>query len=375
MTLNAANQRPPTDDGIAVCRIGMSRHPVPPGPAPLNPAYALDTLPILLYTLATITFAQETRPSMLTRHERIAGGLWGLLVADAVGVPYEFHQPHDLPPRDALEMVPPPGFRRAHAQVPPGTWSDDGAQALALLASLLACGTLDLDDFGQRLVAWYQTGYLAVDQLVFDVGVQTAQAIRTLMSGVPAHAAGPQHEQANGNGSLMRVLPLALWHRGSDAELVRDAHTQSLVTHGHLRAQVCCALYCLWARRLVDAVPDAWESAVSSLRNIYGSNSAAYAELEQYIRPDDPPEGRGSGYVVDCLHSARMAVALGPYEEVVKAAIALGHDADTTACVAGGIAGIRDGVAAIPQRWLQQLRGKEMVEPLLQQLLQHASAG
>lgn len=306
---------------------------------------------------------------MVTLHERMAGGLWGLLVGDAVGVPYEFHAPHELPPWDALELTPPAGFRRAHAGVPPGTWSDDGAQALALLASLLDYNALDLDDFGQRLVAWYERGELAVGNHVFDVGIQTAQAIRALQAGTPAHAAGPSHEQANGNGSLMRVLPLALWHQGSDAELVRDAHAQSQVTHGHLRAQVCCALYCLWARRLLHAAPDAWGQAVAALRTIYGAGSPAYAELAGQIRPDDPPAGQGSGYVVDSLRSARLALEQPTYEAVVKAAIALGHDTDTTACIAGGLAGIREGVGTIPARWLGVLRGKELAQPLLDRLL------
>lgn len=311
---------------------------------------------------------------MMIFHERIVGGLWGLLVGDAVGVPYEFHPPQDLPPRALLEMTPPAGFARAHAQVPPGTWSDDGAQALALLASLLERRALDLDDVGRRLVAWYERGELAVEGVVFDVGIQTSEAIRAMMAGTPAHAAGPSHEQANGNGALMRVLPLALWHKGSDADLVRDAHAQSLVTHGHLRSQVCCALYCLWARRLLRGTPDAWAEAVAALRTIYGPGSPASAELEWQIRPDDPPEGRGSGYVVDCLRSARLALQAATYEDVVKAAIALGHDTDTTACVAGGLAGIRDGARAIPERWLRQLRGKALVEPLLGQLLEHLDA-
>ena len=167
----------------------------------------------------------------------------------------------------------------------------------------------------------------------------------------------------------MRVLPLALWHRGSDAELVWDAHFQSQVTHGHLRAQVCCALYCLWARRELDADPDPWGSAVSALRQIYGASSQAYAELETHVRPDDPPEGRGSGYVVDSLRSARLALQHGSYEAVVKAAIALGNDTDTTACIAGGIAGVRHGVGAIPPRWLDQLRGRSLVDPLVRELL------
>jgi ADP-ribosylglycohydrolase len=82
----------------------------------------------------------------------------------------------------------------------------------------------------------------------------------------------------------------------------------------------------------------------------------------------------GTGYVVDCLHSARFALEQSTYEGVVKAAIALGNDTDTTACVAGGLAGVRDGVAAIPSRWREALRGRELFEPLLLGLLQHRGA-
>ncbi|MCA1553722.1 MAG: ADP-ribosylglycohydrolase family protein, partial [Chloroflexi bacterium] len=307
---------------------------------------------------------------MPTLAERLEGGVFGLLIGDALGVPYEFHHPLDLPSPPEIEFSPPAQFPRAHTGVPPGTWSDDGAQALALLASLLDQDQLNLQDFGQRLVAWYQTGYLAVDGQVFDVGVQTSQAIRRLVAGTPAETSGRADEQANGNGSLMRVLPLALWHRGDDASLVADAHRQSLVTHAHVRSQVCCALYCLWARRTLQGITEPWAPAVTTLRTIYGSTSPESAELERSVRPDDDAEGQGSGYVVDCLRSARWAVQAGSYEQVVKAAIGLGHDTDTTACVAGGIAGIRDGTHAIPERWRSNLRGQELVRPLVQRLLQ-----
>jgi ADP-ribosyl-[dinitrogen reductase] hydrolase len=174
----------------------------------------------------------------------------------------------------------------------------------------------------------------------------------------------------NGNGSLMRVLPLVLWHRGTDQELVKDAQLQSLITHGHLRSQVCCALYCLWARRILVDHVDPWRDAVQTLRNIYQGENAAIEELEWSIRPDDLPIGKGSGYVVDCLRSARMVLDLPNYEDVVRSAIQLGNDTDTTACVAGGIAGIRDGIAGIPTRWYAGLRGKEIYQPLLNNLLQ-----
>ena len=308
---------------------------------------------------------------MISFRDRIEGGLIGLLVGDALGVPYEFHPPSDLPSLDEIEFNPPKDFRRSHKDVPVGTWSDDGAQALALLASLNHCGKFDIDDFGQRLVKWYDAGYMAVDFDVFDVGVQTAQAIRRLRQGISAAEAGSTDEQANGNGSLMRVLPLALWHKGSDKELVRDAHEQSIVTHGHVRSQVCCALYCLWARCALEESADAWSEAVSRLRLVYGEDSEERQELEWSVRPDEVAEGQGSGYVVDCLRSARWAVQQGDFEIVVKAAVSLGRDTDTTACVAGGIAGIRDGVNAIPNRWVAQLNGRELYESEMDTLVQY----
>jgi ADP-ribosyl-[dinitrogen reductase] hydrolase len=307
-----------------------------------------------------------------SRRARLAGGLWGLLVGDALGVPYEFHPRAEIPPIEQIEFAPPPGFDRAHKRVQLGTYSDDGAQALCLLDSLLACGTFDPEDFGRRLLSWYQAGYLAVDGDVFDCGVQTGAALRALLGGTGAVKAGPSLESANGNGSLMRVLPLALWHRGPDAELVAFAHAQSCITHGHVRSQACCALYCLWARRILDGHDQPWPDAVATLRRLYADEQDRLSDLEFHIRPDEPLEGQGSGYVVDCLRSARWAVDRGPYEVAVKAAISLGRDTDTTACVTGGIAGLRDGVDAIPARWRDALRGQELFLPLVDQLLARA---
>ena len=306
--------------------------------------------------------------------EGVEGAIWGLLVGDALGVPYEFHAAHDLPPRDSLEMEPPSGFARSHRSVPPGTWSDDGAHALALLASLLERGGVDLDDLGRRLVSWHENGAYAVGGVVFDVGIQTAAAIRAMASGVAAERAGGTGEQSNGNGSLMRVLPLALWHRGTDAELVHDAQRQSLVTHAHPRSQVGCALYSLWARRTLEGAEDPWSAATTALRAIYRDDRERSRELDDAFRPDDPAPGKGTGYVVDSLRSARWAVAQGAYEAAVRAAISLGNDTDTTACIAGGIAGLRDGMSAIPARWRAALRGSALVTPMIASLVKTREA-
>jgi ADP-ribosylglycohydrolase len=299
---------------------------------------------------------------------RVTGGIYGLLVGDALGVPYEFKSATEIPPRQQIEFEPPAGYPRTYQSVPVGTWSDDGAQALALLDSLLTCGRLDLNDLMERITAWEQTGQYAVGGVVFDIGITTRKAISNFGRGVPAQDAGPRDAYDNGNGSLMRVLPLALWHQGDDKQLAKDAMWQSLATHGHARSQVCCALYCLWARRLLQNDSDAWNSATTTLRSLI-AGSPYESELELHIRPDDFTVGNGSGYVVDSLRSARWVMQENSYENVVKAAVALGNDTDTTACIAGGVAGIRDGVEAIPDRWLNALRGRESVEELLDRFL------
>ncbi len=294
----------------------------------------------------------------------------GLLIGDALGVPYEFHAAKDLPKKDFLEFDPPKEFSRAHKGTPPGTWSDDGAQALCLLASLLHSGKLEPQDLGSRFINWYEHGYLAVDARVFDVGIQTSNAIQKLIRGVPALEAGGTSESSQGNGSLMRVLPLALWQQGSDADLVQDAHDQSRVSHAHPIVQACCALYCLWARRTIEQHPKAWDAAVSSLQAIYASQPEFLTALETGILAKQHIQPTGTGYVLDCLFSAKWALEQGDFEAVVKAAISLGNDTDTTACVVGGIAGIRDGINAIPIRWRSGLRGQELLEPLMKGLLE-----
>ncbi len=318
----------------------------------------------------------------------------GLLVGDALGVPYEFSPPAKLPPRAQLEMTPPNTWLPAHF-VANGTWSDDGATALALTDSLLDCDGLNLEDLALKLADWQDDGRYAVDANVFDIGITTSEAIGRFRSGVAAREAGPDNEMANGNGSLMRVLPLALWHRGDDENLARDAMAQSLVTHGHVRAQLCCALFCLWARRIGNgnASEIAWADATQTLRELLPVLCRAAnpldendeplqklmkqvalesweSELEFHIRPADEIPGRGSGYVVDCLRSVRDALREPDYEAVVKTAIGLGHDTDTTACIAGGVAGLRDGVKVIPVRWRNALRGREICNPIIERLVE-----
>ena len=280
-------------------------------------------------------------------------------------------------------MLPPAGFRKTYPKVDAGTWSDDGAQALCLLESLLNQKGFSLEDFSDALLSWYEDGAWAVGGDVFDVGIQTAYALRGYKNELLPEECGMLNPDGKGNGALMRVLPLVLWHsvHGSPdkeqrtKELVEDAHRQCLITHGHVCNQVCCALYCLAAQKLLEGLEahEAIEAGLGALRRSYQDLPEYEQELEWSIRPDQTWEGTGTGYVVDCLRSAFMIfLQASDYEDGVKRAVLLGNDTDTTACVAGGLLGIRYGVQGIPDRWMSMLREREKADELLKRCLERS---
>jgi hypothetical protein len=189
----------------------------------------------------------EMRDRQLTTSDRLAGSVWGHLVGDAMGVPYEFRSPAEV---GVVRW----GEVGTHGQ-PPGTWSDDGGLMLALLDSLLTVG-FDLEDQGRRALAWHDSGaYMAGP--AFDVGMTTSRALARLRAGTPAGRAGGAAESDNGNGSLMRILPVAI--AGQDLPLsavLERAALASTLTHRHPRAQVTCAVYCCLASGLLRGEGD-----------------------------------------------------------------------------------------------------------------------
>lgn len=300
--------------------------------------------------------------------DRLAGAVWGHLVGDAIGAPYEFQPPVD---RAAVVM-------RGHGShnQPTGTWSDDGALMLALLESLLEKG-FDTTDQATRALAWFRGDgtYTPDGDGRFDVGNATTGALSRFAAGTPAEECGAPGDA--GNGSLMRIIALAVVERNaSDDVVIEHAHRASRVTHGDYRAHVACSLYVLIARRLLEgqggrsAVLD---SAVATLRKHY--QSAKYppeftAALEFTL---GYKERGGRGRVWDSFWSAWDAFAgADSYEQTIKRAIAYGDDTDTTAAIAGGLAGIRWGIDGIPEEWMAGMRGKDVAWPLVARLLARA---
>ena len=210
---------------------------------------------------------------------------------------------------------------------------------------------------------------MAVDYHVYDIGIATADAMRRLHIGIEPELAGGDSQYSNGNGSLMRVLPLALWHKGTDEELIQDAMKQSRVTHRHIRSQLCCALYCLFARYIIQDNPKPWHTAVAKLQSSIQNDPDSIETLEFHIRPLDDISPTGGGYVIDSLRAAKESLQYKNYTQAVRNAIALGNDTDTTACIVGGIVGLQVGLSEIDKSLINELKGQELYLPLLESLL------
>lgn len=300
---------------------------------------------------------------------RLAGGVWGHLVGDAIGVPYEFKKP------SAIRSVR-FGAVGTHRQ-PPGTWSDDGSLMLAMLDSLLTFG-FDADDQGRRFLDWFdRAAYTPDGDGKFDYGHTTDVAIGHLLDGVDAVNAGGHDESDNGNGSLMRILPVALVGREqSRDDLVRQAEMSSRITHAHPWSQVTCALYVVLAQELLDGADRSGvlDDTVRLLRQDFEETSPRAEAAAALRRVLGHTEREGRGFVIDSFWSAWDAFAgAASYQDTIERAIRYGHDTDTTAAIAGGLAGIYWGIDGIPRAWLEGMRGRAIVDPLVERLM--ATAG
>ena len=251
-----------------------------------------------------------------------------------------------------------------------GAWSDDGAQALGLLWAALESPGEVHEHFAGALLDWYHRGAWTPDGKVFDIGNTTVRAIQNLDAGSSARSSGPDHERSLGNGSLMRVAPLALVLEG-DA-LRAAAELQSRVTHGHPVARVACAVYATWCRELLggaepgDGWNRAWDATAAWARREDSGDGERAAALARIGDELGSSEVRGTGYVLHSLGAARhLLSSRTSYESIVRGAIALGDDTDTTAAIAGAAAGARWGEATLPPRWVEALRGRATVEQLL----------
>jgi ADP-ribosyl-[dinitrogen reductase] hydrolase len=291
----------------------------------------------------------------LTFKDRVLGGLWGAVVGDALGVPVEFRSRAEVQRNPVTDL-------RGHGTYnqPKGTWSDDSSLMLCTVDSLLA-HAFDAEDMGQRFVRWGKGELWTPWGSVFDIGGTTRRALGRIEQGVAADRAGGTDEGSNGNGSLMRILPIALRFANEPPERLMDfAHRASAITHRHPRSQMACGFYCLVAAGLLKgSSPAAAHAAAVQITGGFYLKPPFATEFPHFEKVFSlklaslaEREIPSSGYVVDTLTAALWCLLTSEdYRRTVLKGVNLGEDTDTTGIAAGGLAGVFGGLAAVPQNW------------------------
>lgn len=288
--------------------------------------------------------------------DRAVGALLGLACGDAVGTTLEFKRPGTFVPVADLVGGGPFGLR-------PGEWTDDTSMALCLAESLVDVGGTDLHDQLRRYVLWQSRGYLSSNGRCFDIGNATAKQLQRFRRTGEAVDPSPDQDAA-ANGSLMRLAPVPIrWHRDVAAAIDHAAES-SRTTHPAERPVDACRVLAAMVAALVAGRP-----AEEVLAPGFWSWGPLHPEVEAVARGSwstrEPPEIRGTGYCVASLEAAIWAVggARDPRDAILRAAN-LGDDADTTAAIAGQLAGARWGASALPAAWRARLCMAERIASL-----------
>jgi ADP-ribosyl-[dinitrogen reductase] hydrolase len=287
------------------------------------------------------------------------GCLLGLAVGDAVGTSVEFKPRGTFPPVTGMD-----GGGAFNLQ--PGQWTDDTSMALCLAESLVEKNGFDARDQMQRYLAWYQEGYWSSTGKCFDIGNATRQALEKFKaSGNPN--SGSTHPSSAGNGSLMRLAPVALFYAPDKKQARTYAVRSSRTTHGAKECLDACALF---AGMLVSALAGRSKESILFDASVSGIISEKILAIAHGSYRDKTAQHiRGNGYVVDSLEAALWCFwTTGDFSEAILAAANLGDDADTTAAICGQIAGAYYGQSAIPIPWLDKLHRRDEIIALAERL-------
>jgi ADP-ribosyl-[dinitrogen reductase] hydrolase len=277
--------------------------------------------------------------------DRYRGALLGLACGDAVGTTVEFMPRGSFAP--VTDMVGGGPFSLA-----PGRWTDDTSMALCLAESLAHTGRCDPADQMARYANWHEWGYWSSTGICFDIGMTTKGAIHQFRQTGEA-LSGPADPATAGNGSLMRLAPIAL-RFGHDERLVQDmAALSSRTTHGATECLDACRVFAVALSRALNGMTKEKVLDLGGLA-LDSARIRAIAAADHGAKRAD--QIKGSGYVVDSLEAALWCYARhNDFREAVLEAVNLGDDADTTAAIVGQIAGATYGMAGIPPSWLARL--------------------
>ncbi|MDY0258036.1 ADP-ribosylglycohydrolase family protein [Gudongella oleilytica] len=320
--------------------------------------------------------------------------LLGIAIGDALGYPAQFEPRSERKKRPVIGMgkyLDEYGQVRSWGEGLNGLWSDDTSLTLCLAESLL--NGFNLKDQAEKFVAWLDQGYLSARDRAFDVGMQTTESLAKVRAILKngrydelEDLASDIDEQSNGNGSLMRILPLLVYIKGKNTkgqfDLIRKADA---LTHPHIRSALCCFLYLKMAEYIINDTDKytAFQSARKDTLRLMEQLHCADAEYKALNRllsfdlaklPED--EIDSGGYVVSSLEASIWCLLnTDSFRDAVLKAVNLGDDTDTTGAITGGLAALFYGVESIPPDWITQLKKPELFEDLISKYENYSALG
>ena len=331
-------------------------------------------------------------------------GIMGVVVGDALGCPVEFSTTGER------EADPVTGMRSGGTfRLPAGSWTDDSSLTLAGLDSLVGFGFFNPADILYRFALWLTKGEYTPFGVAFDIGNTSEAAISSYIIHQDWKTCGGTLEWDNGNGSLMRIMPFCLFcaeqeiaGKMSEAAAMRTIHEASALTHNHMRAKIACGLYYFMVREILWNMPEmcerqraekpgAGKPLVHLLQRGLNAGFAFYEENEladatvawkrediekelvyfkrirdlRVLAQTPKSEMRSGGYVIETIEAVLWSLArTQSFCDALLDVVNLGHDTDTTAAIAGGLAGLYYGYDEIPKDWIAVIQRREWIESL-----------
>jgi len=308
---------------------------------------------------------------MPMKNSKILSGLMGVCVGDALGFPVQFSSRLARVNNPVTGMTGDQTFGQE-----PGIWSDDSSLTFCLAEAL--CDGFNLEAIAHNFVRWRYDGYWTPYGRSFDVGNTTKKAMYNLQQGIPPTESGGTGEWSNGNGSLMRILPMAFRYKTVDfPELIEEVHLCSSITHAHLRSQMGCGIYISIAICLLEGLKPkaAYLKGIKRVKPIYAEEkySVDLPLFDRVFNGDietlPVKEISSSTYVIHTLEAALWCLlTTSSFSEALLKAVNLGEDTDSVGAVTGGLAGIYYGFDSIPADWLEVIARKDDIIELAKSL-------
>lgn len=296
-------------------------------------------------------------------------GMMGVVLGDCLGMPVQFLTREEIKKNPVKTME---GYGTYN--MPPGTWSDDSSMALATLFSLKENNRVDYDDIMKRFVCWVHKGEYTPAGVSFDMGNTCLGAINEYIHSKNYLSCGKTGERANGNGALMRIMPMCLYayekvkqEKWTIKNAMDHIHQASALTHNHLRSKMACGIYFFMVCSILNregSLQELLQAGIDDAIRFYHGNIENYTQLAYYSRlfhldefaQCQETEIKSTGYVVDSLEAAIWSlITTDSLKEALLRAVNLGDDTDTIGAIAGGLAGLYYGYESAPEEWRRSI--------------------